>query len=420
LQSSDSDSKNGKIPVSRAKEVVVGAISTPNSSSSSASSGHTPPLVEEESTAFVATSHHPPDFGSLKNVNSPYSASPVPEETTPLLSRHSEKSINNSNPDQKKVSEKHYNRRRFAMPFSLLLVVAVVLVLTSVVVCVVYECGPLDDSRKTAILQNKNDTIVAFQVETKRTGEITLQLVQEKTQSLNVVHIYSTPCNKLLTHSSTEHHLSSPMRIDGSVKILFPTYLVRGSELDINSFVLNSSSITVEIELYIFSGLNMVKNFAANLENSVYRATIYTSGSGVQNTSTNVNYTVRDTDYYFIIVDSTAPIYAEFDTTVHRKYYDPADYKQSCVIEHKSLCRQSYHTSFQNKQECILAHATYIRDTQWVPAYIQVTLQPQRNTKTSVIVMSSVGGFSVLSLIFFTFCGFYRLCKRSLSKGTIE
>ena len=296
-----------------------------------------------------------------------------------------------------------------AIPF----VISVLLVIT---VTSVYEYRQIGNTEKTAVLKNGNDTIVTVQVNTRNTHKVSLKLAISESQPLNVVNLYSTKCSDLITRSSTKYS-SGIFTINRAFLIYLPTYLVSESTIHIHSYVLNVSIITAQIELYVFRGLSDLKTYADHLKESVYKATVYIKGAGVQNTSTIVNYTVPATDYYFVVVDSTAPVYAQFDITVNRNYYDPGDYKQSCEIHDNKVCDLSYPTSFEDTQECVLAHAVYVPGAQWEPADIQITEEPQRNTKTAAIVMSCLGGLCVLSLITtVTFCGFYCLCRRSKRK----
>lgn len=286
-------------------------------------------------------------------------------------------------------------------------------VLVAIIVPVVLEYRPLRNKESDVIIQNENDTIIAVQINSKNTNKVSLQLTHEGSQPLHIIHLYSSSCDKLTTHEARSHS-SAINDIDGACMIMFPTYLATGSRIDIDSFVLNASKRTVDIELYIFRSLKMVNDFATNLEKRVYQGKILISGPGAQNTSTFINYTVPATDYYFIVVDATDPIVAQFDITAYKEVYKGTDYKKVCVIEDSDKCVVSYDDSspFHDKQECILAHAEYERDVQWVGADIQVTLYPRRNTATTIIIMSSVGGTCFLVLLsILIFCGFCCLCK---------
>ena len=95
----------------------------------------------------------------------------------------------------------------------------------------------------------------------------------------------------------------------------------------------------------------------------------YTAGSGVQNTSTFVNYTVSSTGHYFVAIDADFSIIAQLDITLYREFYDASDYAQSCVIKNSDKCLLS-----ASNGECILAHSTYPPDVVWVPANISITL----------------------------------------------
>lgn len=289
----------------------------------------------------------------------------------------------------------------------------VVLLLATVIFSMVYVFLPLSNTESVSILQNENDTVIAVQVNTETTKKLSFKLLVEQAQPLHVVNIYSTPCNKLRTHSSIQY-ASAQLSIDGALLILFPTYLASGSTVHFSSYVLNASVITARMELYVFRGLSELNNFATNLPDAIYKATIYTSGSVAKNTSTFINYTAPTTDYYFLAVDSTATVYAQFDINVNQKYYDPADYGKSCVLQDSSGCDLSYHISFQDKQQCVLAHVMYVPDTQWIPAYIQVTEEHQRSIKTTVIILSSLMGINIF-IIGFIFC-LLCLYKRSRRK----
>ena len=285
-------------------------------------------------------------------------------------------------------------------------------VLAAVIIPV--EIRKLKNHTSDVIIRNENDTIIAVQVNSKYTNKISLQLVHEGSQPLHIIHLYSTPCDKLTTHSRPAMtHSSASIPIDGAIKIMFPTYLATGSRINIDSYVLNASKLTVEIELYIFRSLKMVDNFATNLDKRVFQGTIYISGPGVQNTSTFINYTIPTTEYYFVVVDATDPIVAQFDKTVHMEVFKGTDYKEACVIEGSDNCVVKYgdSTPFHDKQECILAQAEYERDLPWAEANIQVTHYPRRITVTALTVMSSVGGICFVLLSITIFSGFYCLYK---------
>ena len=369
--------------------------------------------------------------GSLKNVNNP---SPV-NETTPLMMPCDEHTTSNTTMARtdgeavinnavllfqtlsllEKYVKRNCSMKRLTLCCCIGTTVAILLTLLTLTVTLVYEKKPLNNSGNTAVLQNENDTILAVKTSAMRTSKLSLQLILRESQPLHVVNIYSNRCKSLKTHSSVLNS-SGTFSVHRAVAILSPTYLVSGSVIHINSYALNASVITAQIELYVFRGLSDLETYGTNLQDSVYKATVYIKGSGVQNTSTFVNYTAQTTDYYFLVVDSTASIYAQFDININRKYYDPADYKQSCEIHDSNVCDLSYHTSFQDTQECVLAHAVYVPGAQWLPAEIQITEEPQRFTHTAVIVLSCVGGSCALSLFTITFCGFYCLCKRPQMK----
>ena len=286
-----------------------------------------------------------------------------------------------------------------------------VVISVAVIVPVVYECRPLRNSDSTAILKNNNDTIIAVKVNSKKTDRISFKLVSESRQPLHVIYLYRRPCNRLLTYSSVVIS-STTIPIDDTLKIiLFPTYFVTGSCIKVENYVLNVSANDVDITLYVFNGLNI--SHATNLDKSVYKATIYTGGPGVQNTSTVVNYTVPSTGYYFAaIVVNYAHIVAQIDITLYEELFSINDYKPFCSIENNEECLLS-DFSFQDKQECILAHAAYVRDAQWTAANIHVTAQPKRNNVTAIVVISVVGVVCVVLLSVFFVCGFYCLCKNS-------
>ena len=289
-------------------------------------------------------------------------------------------------------------------------------VVLTVVVVITYELRPLENSKRTITVHNENDTIIAAQVNSMDSRKVSLQLIKESVQPIHIVHLYAQPCDKLFSHLLTEHSAGN-FTLKTATMILLPTYFVVGSQIEINGYILNASTITAQIQLYIFKSLDMAGDFANNLANRVFQATIYISGSGVQNTSTPVNYTVESTDYYFIVVDTTAHIQAEFDITLHRLVYKPSDYSLMCVIQDNDECTVSYDRSFE--QECILAHVVYVPAIAWAPANMRVTLYPRRLTHTAIVVMSCVGGICgffvvILPIIGISLC----VCKCSLSKRT--
>ena len=291
-------------------------------------------------------------------------------------------------------------------------------ILVSTSAMVAYYMRPLSNSKTTVTVRNVNDTIIAAQVNSKDSSKVSLRLVRESVQSIHVVDLYSIGCGGLISHAQTEHSAGN-FTLNGATQILFPTYFVEGSKIEIKGYILRASTMTVEIELYIFNGLKHVQDFATNLDKRVYEATIYIKGGGPQNTSTPVNYTVPSTDYYFIVLCATAPIRAEFDMTLHKQVYNTSDHSLSCVIEDSTRCSLSY--DFHDKQECILAHVVYVPDLQWIPTYIEVTVHPRRDdlTTTALIVAA---GLCVLILFALAFCGFclYRHCLRKQTRYKVS
>ena len=296
------------------------------------------------------------------------------------------------------------------------LFVTILFVLAMITPVLYYKYRSLGDLKKTVSILNVNDTIIAAKIDPEEKSQVALQLISKTIQHFHIVNLYSTPCNRLMSYMQLGHSAGN-FTLNGATKILFPTYFVEGSKIEIEGYILRASTMTVEIELYIFNGLKHVQDFAANLDKRAYEATIYIKGGGPQNTSTPVNYTVPSTDYYFIVLCATAPIHAEFDMTLHKQVYNTSDYSLSCVIEDSTRCSLTY--DFHDKQECILAHVVYVPDLEWTPPDIHVTAHPRRNTSTSIFVMSCVGSICFLCIIIlltilFGFC----CCKGLLRKRT--
>ena len=279
-----------------------------------------------------------------------------------------------------------------------------------IVVAVYFEVRHLRNSESIAVVYNKNDTVCLAQVHTEYSSKVSLQLETESVSPLHILHVYSSPCDKLTSLDSI-HVSSAKFLFDGTVEILHPTYFVRGSRIEVLTTILNVSVIDVDITLYIFDNLNVYAKFSSNLNKNVYKATIYTSGPGVQNTSTFVNYTVPSTGYYYAAIDADFYTFAQFDITLHKELYSVSGYKQSCVIQGNNHCLLSYEFSFQDKQECVLAHSDYPPDVQWLPANIQVTVDARRNTLSAIIAISVTAVTCFLIISFFAVCGLYCLCK---------
>ena len=280
-----------------------------------------------------------------------------------------------------------------------------------IVVPVYFEVRHLRNSESNAVVYNKNDTVCVAQVHTEYSSKVSLQLETESVSPLHILHVYSSSCDKLASLDSI-HVSSTNFLFDGTVEILHPTYFVRGSRIEVLTTILNVSVIDVDIMIYIFDNLNVYAKFASNLNKNVFKATIYTSGPGVQNTSTFVNYTVPATSYYYAAIDADFYTFAQFDITLHKKLYSVSDYKQSCVIQGSDRCLLSYEFSFQDKQKCLLAHSDYPPDVQWLPADIQVTVDARRNTPSAIIAISLTAVTCFLMISIFAVCGVYCLCKR--------
>ena len=224
------------------------------------------------------------------------------------------------------------------------------------------------------VIYRMNDTVLVTearstnllnreQVELKLSGEIMFYS--------HTVHVFTTPCDNLTTHNSTVNIYTANMSVDRPDIVVPPTYLVHGSSIEVLVDILDASVIDIDISLYIFKGLDEYPNYASHLDKSTYQATVYISGPGMQNTSTLVNYTVQSTDYYFVVIDSNAPVIAQFDITLHKQLYHKSDYKEVCAITGGTECSLSV-----SKCVDILAHSTaYTHDLQWLPAHITVTIK---------------------------------------------
>ena len=153
----------------------------------------------------------------------------------------------------------------------------------------------LKSSESNVVVYGMNDTILTAQADREFSNKLSLKLISESDLSLHIIHVFSSACDKLSSHSSTLES-SAILPIDRPHIIVFPSYYVHSSHIEVITNVLNISVIDVNIKLYIF---DVYSKFASNLDKSIFQATIYTAGPGVQNTSTFVNYTVSSTGYYF-------------------------------------------------------------------------------------------------------------------------
>ena len=68
---------------------------------------------------------------------------------------------------------------------------------------------------------------------------------------------------------------------------------------------------------------------------------MYTSATEIQNTLIIVNYTVQSTDYCFVVIDSDAPVTAQFNITLHKELYHESDYNEECAIAGRAECELS-------------------------------------------------------------------------------
>ena len=283
----------------------------------------------------------------------------------------------------------------------IMLVLIFLSILAVICVFIVFEFKLPNDSDKqsTIDLYNQNDTIIVVEVNSKKTDQIYFKLVSESSQPLHVISLYQTPCNRLLTYnSSLDKSLVSKFSIDHTVHlVLLPTYLVNGSFIQVESYVLNVSANDIHITLYFFDGLDLFQTFETNLDESVYQAIIYTRGPGVQNTSTVVNYTVPSTGYYFAAVATDAYILAQFDITLHEELYSTSGYKPTCTVESDNECVLSDFPS-EDEQECVLAHAAFVRDAEWAPAYMNVTIHSKG---TAIVTFAVICGALTLCIFIF-------------------
>ena len=263
-----------------------------------------------------------------------------------------------------------------------------------------------------AMINGINDTVLVTEVKsTHHFTQVDLKLSGLTNFSFQPVNIYSTPCDKLSSHNSTVNFIhSTNMPVNSPDIVMLSTYLVNGSSIEVLTFILDTSVIDVDITFYIFEGLDGYYNYASHyLDKSAYQATVYTSGPGMQNTSTLVNYTIQSTDYYFVVIDSNAPVIAQFDITLHKQLYHESDYKQVCSITDSAGCSLPI-----SKHECvdILAHSTHTHDLKWLP--VQITVSTFDSS-----VLSTITVMSILSVCLFVTCCCLRCSKcfkRSLSQ----
>lgn len=279
-----------------------------------------------------------------------------------------------------------------------------------------------NNTGQVSVVYNENDTILTTSQINSATlksisgtlKKISWQLILKQSQPIHVVRLYTTSCNELITHSSILH-TSATFTIKHAALVYLPTYVVTGSKFEIVSDVLCAQLITTEITLYVLYGLDLLQNFSSNLQKSVYSASIYISRSGSQNTSTNINYTVTQTGYYFIVIDATDSINTQLDVTLNRTFYDPSDYKKWCVIHDYVVCELSSKTPLNDKEVCVLADVVKVPDVGWTPAYIEVEKESEILTAVTVIpiVLSFIFIISVIIL-----CALCFVCKIRRRKST--
>ena len=271
----------------------------------------------------------------------------------------------------------------------------------------------LKSSESNVVVYGMNDTILAAQADREFSNKLSLKLVSESDLSLHIVHIYSSPCDKLLSHNSTVKS-SAILPIDSPHILVFPSYYVHGSHIEVLANVLNVSVIDVNIKLYIFNNLDLYFKFASKFDKdkSVFQATIYSAGPGVQNTSTFVNYTVPSTGYYFVAIDADFSIIAQFDVTLHREFYNASDYAQSCVIKDSDKCSLS-----ASDGNCILVHSTYPPDVVWEPAIISVAFDA--GTINSQMIIAIIVVVTTLSVILSSSIVVYYYCCYCKSKSVL-
>jgi hypothetical protein len=261
----------------------------------------------------------------------------------------------------------------------------------------------------TAVIYGMNDTVLVTEVRRNILPEqVTVKLSGETNFPSQTVHIFTMPCDKLSSHygKSTVNIYSANMSVDHQDTIMSPTYLVSGSRIEVLVNIPDASVIDIDISLYIFKGLDEYPNYASHLDKSTYQATVYISGPGMQNTSTLVNYTIQSTDYYFVVIDSNAPVIAQFDITLHKQLYNESDYKEVCAITGRAECPLPV-----SKHECIniLAHPAYTctHDLKWLPAHITVT--HFEYGKLSIFSLI----FSIVNVCPFMVCCLVRFCYRT-------
>ena len=223
-----------------------------------------------------------------------------------------------------------------------------------------------------AVVYRVNDTVLVTDVRRDILPEkVAVKLSGEIMSLFQSVYIFTTPCDNLTTHNSTVNIYFANVSLDGPVIVMSPTYLVHGSSIEVLVNILDASVINIDISLYIFEGLDEYPNYASHLDKSTYQATVYTSGPGMQNTSTLVNYTIQSTDYYFVVFDSNAPVIAQFHITLYKQLYHESDYKEMCTIYTTGRTECSLSLS---KHKCIniLAHLADIPDLEQLPVHIAV------------------------------------------------
>ena len=247
----------------------------------------------------------------------------------------------------------------------------------------------VQSNETTVAIYGMNDMVLVTEVRRNILPEqVVVKLSGQTNFSSQTVHIFTMPCDTLSSQHSnlTVNIYSANTSVDHQDTIMSPTYLVSGSRIEVLTFIPDASVINDDINLYIFEGLDGYPNYASHLDKSTYQ----TSGPGMQNTSTLVNYTVQSTDYYFVVIDSNAPIIARFHITLYKQLYH--DYQEVCAITGRTECSLQVF-----KHECvdILARSSYTHDLEWLPTHITATNIESGKYVIFAIILNVISGFTI-------------------------
>ena len=231
------------------------------------------------------------------------------------------------------------------------------------------------------------------------------------------LQLYLVQCDRLRV---TERHRSyrSPILCPNDKFIVFnSSYLLRGSTVNINVTVLNVSTLSAGVELYIFDDSSKFFDFLDGKvpkHDSVKHEVVMTAGD--QPISTFIDFQASKTSYYFAGICVTDPVTVQYQYEMRQLIYDRHDYSQlNCVVEDSTSCSVSIqrdHGLKINPEEfCILAYASPPPD-EVVPYFDIVITQQRARWNLLLICVISALGVATLGVVLCACCCCYCYCKK--------